>query len=158
VAGDNDIEPTEYIVTSFHDATNAIMGGYWGLGFGVITNDDNAVLPGAVSVLEGASGSTTLLVPVTLSNPSPVTVTVQWNTLVAVGAPAGQADPATDYVAASGTVTFAPGETSKTVTVLVNGDATAEADEYVVVSFHDATNAYVGGFWGLGFGTITNDD
>ena len=70
----------------------------------------------------------------------------------------GQADPGTDYVPASGTVTFAPGETSKTVPVTVKGDTTAETDEYIVVSFTHPTNARMGGFWGLGFGVITNDD
>ena len=116
------------------------------------------VLPGVGSVLEGNSGTTDLQVPVTLSNPSTKTATVQWTTLYVSGAPAGQADPATDYTPASGTVTFAPGETSKTVTIQVNGDTLVEPDEYIVVSFHDPTNATVGGFWGLGFGVITNDD
>jgi hypothetical protein len=31
-------------------------------------------------------------------------------------------------------------------------------DEYLVISFHDATNGIVGGLFGLGFGTIVNDD
>ena len=86
-------------------------------------------------------------------------MTVSWNTLhLGAGAPPGQADPATDYVAASGTVTFAPGETSKTVPVVVNGDTNVEPDEYVVVSFHDPSQAVMGGTWGLGGLFITNDD
>ena len=67
-------------------------------------------------------------------------------------------DPGTDYTPASGTVTFAPGQTSKTVTIQVDGDTLVEPDEYVIVSFHDPTNAVMGGFYGLGFGLITNDD
>ncbi|MGZ4707085.1 MAG: Calx-beta domain-containing protein, partial [Acidimicrobiales bacterium] len=128
-------------------------------GFGVITNDDHAtVVPGVASALEGDAGTTTVEVPVTLSNPSTQTVTVEWNTLFASGAPGDQADPATDYLPVSGTVTFAPGETTKTVTVVIDGDTVVEPDEYVVVSFHHPTNATMGGFWGLGFGVITNDD
>jgi hypothetical protein len=33
-----------------------------------------------------------------------------------------------------------------------------EIDELLVVSFHHPTNALMGGFWGLGFGGITDDD
>ena len=114
--------------------------------------------PGSGRCSKATSGTTTVEVPVTLSNPSTETVTVQWNTLVAAGAPGDQADPATDYTPVSGTVTFAPGETAKTVPITVNGDTLVEPDEYIVVSFHDPTNAVMGGFWGLGFGVITNDD
>ncbi len=159
VVGDTAVEPDEYVVVSFHDATNATIGGFWGLGFGTITNDDQpTVLPGTASVVEGNSGTTSLQVPVTLSSASTVPVTVQWATLCVSGAPGHQADPAADYLAASGTVTFNPGETAKTITIQVLGDHLVEPDEYVVVSFHDAINAGIGGFWGLGFGTITNDD
>ncbi len=159
VNGDSLVEPDEYVVVSFRDPTNAIMGGFWGLGIGFITNDDHAVvIPGFVSTAEGNSGTTTLAVPVTLSNPSTQTVTAQWTTLQVAGDRPDQADPTTDYTPASGTVTFAPGETTKTVTVAVNGDSLVEPDEYVVVSFRDPTNAIMGGFWGLGIGFITNDD
>ena len=64
----------------------------------------------------------------------------------------------TNYVPASGTVTFAPGETAKTVTVSVIGDTLVEPDEWVVVSFHNPTNPTIGGFYGLAFGDIINDD
>jgi hypothetical protein len=55
-------------------------------------------------------------------------------------------------------VTFAPGDTAKTVTIAVNGDTQIEPDEYVLVSFTNPTNAFLGGYYGLGVGTITNDD
>jgi hypothetical protein len=34
-----------------------------------------------------------------------------------------------DYAAKTGTLTFAPGETTKTITIIVNGDSKREADE-----------------------------
>ncbi len=116
------------------------------------------VVAGGASVVEGNSGTVDLHVPVTLSYPSSQTVTVQWNTVFVNGASDIQADPATDYTPASGTVTFAPGETTKTVTISVNGDTIVEPDEWIVASFHNPTNAKMGGYWGLGFGVITNDD
>jgi hypothetical protein len=39
-----------------------------------------------------------------------------------------------DYIAKTGTLTFAPGETSKTITILVNGDRLAEPNETFVVN------------------------
>jgi large repetitive protein len=116
------------------------------------------IVPSSAPVLEGNSGATSLSVPVTLSFASALTVTAQWTTLFVSGAPCCQADPATDYTSASGTVTFAPGDTAETVTISVNGDTLVEPDEYIVVSFTSPTNATLGGFWGLGFGAITNDD
>ena len=99
-----------------------------------------------------------LHVPVTLSNPSTQTVTVPWKTVFVSKTRAGQADPTTDYTPASGTVTFAPGETAKTITIAVNGDTIVEPDEYVVVRFTNPTNAKIVGYHGLGYGVITNDD
>jgi hypothetical protein len=34
------VEPDEYFVVQFGNPTNATMGGFWGLGFGGILNDD----------------------------------------------------------------------------------------------------------------------
>jgi virginiamycin B lyase len=156
VIGDTLVEPDEYIVVQFSSPTNATISGN---GSGTITNDDHAlVVPGVASVLEGNSGTTALNVPVTLSNPSTQTITAQWTTAFAPGLPGNPADPTTDYTAASGTVTFAPGQTARSVTILVHGDTLVEPDEYIVVLFGNPTNAAIGGFYGLGFGGITNDD
>jgi hypothetical protein len=116
------------------------------------------VTPGVGSVQEGNTGTTSLSVPVTLSFASSQTVTVQWNTMFWPGGDTNQADPTTDYTPASGTVTFAPGQTSASVSIPVNGDTLVEPDEYVIVSFHDPTNGIMAGYYGLGFGIITNDD
>ena len=110
------------------------------------------VVPGPASVVAPTSGSVVLAMPVELSFASVEVVTVEWHTRVVDDAAHVQA-PSTDYVEASGTVTFAPGETSATVPITVTGNSTGR-DERVVLSFTDPTNATMGGFWGLGFGTI----
>ena len=74
-------------------------------------------------------------------------VTVHWTTLHVDGL-SGEA-PVGDYGAASGTVTFAPGQTMASVPITVLGNSTG-ADELIVVSFTNPTNAVMGGFWGLG--------
>jgi Calx-beta domain/FG-GAP-like repeat len=61
-----------------------------------------------------------------------------------------------DYAAQSGTLTFAPGETTKTITVVVKGDRKLEFDETFLVNLNGATNAAITD--GQGIGTILNDD
>jgi hypothetical protein len=63
-----------------------------------------------VVVTEGNRGTRPLTVTITLSRPSSVPVSVRWTTAN------GTAVAGSDYVAASGSVTFAPGRTSRTVT------------------------------------------
>jgi Tol biopolymer transport system component len=105
-----------------------------------------------VSLLEGNSGTTPFTFTVTLSAPSTQTVTVDYAT--ADGTALAAAD--FDYVATSGTLTFIPGVTTQTITVLVNGDTLNEADETFFVNLRNATNATIA--HSPGVGTILNDD
>jgi hypothetical protein len=158
IRGDALVEPDEPIVVAFGSSTLATIGGYLGLGFGIIVNDDTTTLvPGSTSITEGTSGTRNIQVPVTLTNPSTQTVTADWATIAGASTP-GWAEPGTDYTAATGTVTFAPGETAKTVSISVKGDTLVEPDELVIASFTAPTNAKLGGYLGLGFGIIVNDD
>jgi hypothetical protein len=59
-------------------------------------------------------------------------------------------------VAAAGTLTFAPGETTKTITVSVLGDTLKEGDESFFVVLSDPTKAII--YDATGVGTILNDD
>jgi hypothetical protein len=61
-----------------------------------------------------------------------------------------------DYVAKSGTVNFAPGETSKNVTIDVRGDLIDEPNETYTVVLSSSTNATIDD--GSGLGTIIDDD
>ena len=62
-----------------------------------------------------------------------------------------------DYVAKSGTITFKPGETTKTITIVVNGDSMKEADEtFYLDLFGNSGNALF--TKNRGIGTILNDD
>ena len=132
VLGDVIDEPPAYLgewglVSFSNPSANATLDtSFYGLGiFIIVDNDPQPVIhPGVATVLEGDSGSQVVNVPVTLSNPSATPVTVQWTT-VDTGA-AGIATAGADYVAASGTVTFAPGETTASVPITVLGDVIDE--------------------------------
>ena len=63
----------------------------------------------------------------------------------------------TDNLAQSGTLTFAPGETTKTITIEVQGDSKKEANEtYYLDLFDNSSNALF--TKKRGTGTILNDD
>ena len=68
-------------------------------------------------------------------------------------------DPATegkDYAAASGTLTFAPGDTSKTLTVTLNDDDVKEKDETFTIQLDNPVNAALTDATAIG--TIDDDD
>jgi hypothetical protein len=103
-----------------------------------------------VSALEGNSGTTPFTFTVSLSPTSTQTVTVAYATAN------GTATAGSDYVAAIGTLTFAPGVSTQPLAVLVNGDTTAEPNETFVVTLSSPTNAVLGTAQGVG--TILNDE
>jgi len=62
-----------------------------------------------------------------------------------------------DYIAKTGTLTFAPGETTKTITIEVKGDSKREASEtFYVDLFGNSSNSLF--TKNRGIGTILNDD
>lgn len=92
---------------------------------------------------------------VTLSAPLATAFTVDFSTRdgdpVESPAYAGQ-----DYVAASGTLTFAPGETTKTITVQILADGITEYEEYfnVFLSNPSAPAFIIDGAWGTIYGEL----
>jgi subtilisin-like proprotein convertase family protein len=151
VNGDLTHESDETFTVDLSNTSNAGVAD--ASGQGIITNDDQVpdISIDDQSVTEGDAGTSTLTFNVTLSNPSDQTVTVDYAT---TDGTATTADG--DYVAASGAVTFNPGQTAKTVDVTVNGDLTHESDETFTVDLSSPSNGNV--LDGSGAGTITNDD
>jgi thermitase len=103
------------------------------------------------SVVEGNSGVRPSVFTVALSSPADAMVTVNFTTA------GGTATSGTDFVAQTGTVSFAPGETSKTISVDIVGDTAYESNESFTVSLSGVTgNATIKTTSATG--TITNDD
>jgi hypothetical protein len=154
VNGDTTPESDETFAVNLSNPTNATIAD--GQGIGTIQNDDQPppTPPGVsindVTVTEGNSGTTDAIFTVTLSTVSSSTVTVKYDTADST------ATAGSDYQSASGTLTFAPGQTSKTITVTVNGDTVVEPDETFFVNLSNPTNATLTDSQGVG--TIKNDD
>jgi hypothetical protein len=83
---------------------------------------------------------------VTLSEPSTSLVTVAYSTAN------GSATVGADYTTASGTLTFAPGETTRTILVKTLNDSAAEPSETFTVNLSNAVGATIAD--GQGIGTI----
>jgi hypothetical protein len=134
--GDNVREPDETFTLSLSNPTNATIGD--GTAQGTILNDDPVP---TLSVVNSSAGETpsgsAVTVRVRMSNPTAQTVTVAYATSD-VTAAAGS-----DYVAASGTLTFNPGEVEKAFDVAVIDDTLDEVPETFNVSLSNPTNATV---------------
>ena len=109
-------------------------------GVGTIVDDDAApILDVAdVTVTEGNAGDVTASFPVTLTGATQVPVTVD------VATADGTATDPSDYAAVTGSLTFAPGQTAKTVDVLVHGDTTFELGETFTLHLSNPTAATIG--------------
>jgi len=102
------------------------------------------------SVLEGNRGTRRLDLTVTLSQSSADSVTANYATAN------GTAVATQDYAATSGTLTFQPGETSRTISVSIKGDRKREANETFSVQLSNAVGATIED--GSATVTILNDD
>lgn len=94
---------------------------------GKIVNDDSppsaSLLPANVAVVEGNSGESPLNLTVQLSKASGIQVAVSY-----VGEDVS-AKRGADYVLTDGNIVFAPGETTKILTIPILGDTSGESDE-----------------------------
>ncbi|MDI6734175.1 MAG: Calx-beta domain-containing protein [Patescibacteria group bacterium] len=103
-----------------------------------------------VSTLEGNIGTTPFIFQISLSGISNVPVSVSYAT------EDGSAKMPQDYVATTGIIVFAVGETEKAITVYVNGDTVFESDETFNILLSDAVGSNI--INGTGIGTVRNDD
>ena len=103
-----------------------------------------------VSVVEGFDGTVSATFTISLSAPSASTVTVSAVTHDVT------ATALKDYAPKSATVSFSPGQTTKTMVVGVKGDVRDEPNETFTFDLSSPTNAIIAD--GQGVGTIIDDD
>ena len=150
IRGDRLGEADESFVVKLRGAKNAKIAD--GTGVVTIRDDEPRISIGDAIATEGNAGATLLTFTVTLSAAYDEAVMVNYATADGTATTADS-----DYLAASGTLTFAPGETTKTFTVEVLGDTISEGDEYFLVNLSVASsNSLIGD--GQGQGTLLGDD
>ena len=159
-AGD-DADTMDDSVSLTHGATSAdtVYNGIGIAGVTVTVSDNDAgeeplPLVSVADVKVREDPGAVLAFQVTLDRASRETATVDWETLNGrgnAGAKAGQ-----DYVAASGTLVFAPGETVKSVNVAVLDDAHDEGQEVMLMYLWNPVGAIIAD--AVAKGTIKNSD
>ena len=130
---------------------------------GAVCTDDGRTFTNAIATLiQGPPGlavadaevqeapNAILAFAVTLNRPPSGTVTVDYATSD------GSATAGSDYTRTNGRLTFAAGETEKTVSVPVLDDAHDEGSETLTLTLSNPSGAYLAD--GSGVGTITNSD
>lgn len=152
IIGDTTYEPDEQFNVVLSDPTVATLSNSSAVG--TIQNDDPQPFFSISdeSVVEGNSGTTNMVFTVSLSNPSYQATSVDYSTSDGTATTADD-----DYEANSGTLNFAAGQTSQTITVQINGDTNSETDENFFINLTNPTNATLG-LGDTGTGTIQNDD
>jgi hypothetical protein len=151
VKGDNKFEANETVLLSLSNPTGGAATGGTNPAL-TITNDD---APPSFSIddvthNEGDAGTTAYVFTITKTGNTALDAGVNFQTAD------NTATAGTDYQSQTGTLTFLPSDTTKTVTVLVNGDTTIEPDETFSLNLSGASNATISDSQGVG--TITNDD
>jgi hypothetical protein len=156
INGDTKVEGNESFNVNLTGATNGATISK-GVGVGTITNDDVAPVAGSVSIndaqiVEGNSGTQLLNFTVTRSGGT-AAFDVNYATQDGTATVADN-----DYVNVPTTALhFNAGDTTKTVSVTINGDTKVEGNESFNVNLTGATNGATISK-GVGVGIITNDD
>ena len=149
ITGDRVAEPTEKYFVNLSAPTNAGISD--GQGVGTILDNEPRIGINNVSKKEGQGNTTQFVFTVTLSAAYDQAVTVTYATAN------GSATAGSDYQSKSGTLTFAPGVTSMTFTIIVIADKSKEASETFYVNLSGASgNSLIDDAQGIG--TILNDD
>jgi hypothetical protein len=138
IVGDTTDEFDETFTVNLSNLSNAAPGVLTGTG--TILDDDPmpTVSVGDVSVPEGDAGAANATFTVSLSAPSGKPIDVDY------ASTDGTATAPSDYAGVSGTLSFAPGQTTKTVDVAVSGDTTYENDETFGFSLSNLVNVAPG--------------
>ncbi len=131
-------EDNETVLVTLANPVNADLGARPAHTFVILDNDRPPVLSFQDHFSSGSEGNLVLDFIVKLSVPSERTITVHF------GVTGGTARLGIDYLFSSGTLTFLPGETSKTISLTLIDDAELELAETVRLGLSGFVNALVG--------------
>ena|GEM_PF-1454822 len=139
IAEDSLDEPDESIVVSLSSPVHATLGSPSSHTHTILDNDAAPSVAFSSASSSGAESSTPAQLTVTLSAASGKPVTV--NYAVTGGTASGSG---VDYTLASGSLTFNPGQTSKTIDIAIVDDAVDENAETIQVTLSSPANASLG--------------
>ena len=144
------LPPVEQLVRQFYQIGEGGGNRPASVTVAVVSDDDPAVSIGDAEAPE-AGGSMVFTVTAPANDEE---MTVDWATSDASGT--GAATAGEDYTAANGALRFAPGETSKTISIEILDDGIHEADETFTVTLSNPTGIVLGS--AAAAGAIRDDD
>jgi hypothetical protein len=150
ILGDTLAEPHEQFIFRVSSPTNATLGDITDGIIKILDDDPPIVSIQDLTVAEGNLATKTVNVTVKLSQSDTKTVTVNYATVD------GTAIAGSDYVAASGTLTFAPGVVTKLIPITITGDTVGEPTKQFFIDLSQPVAALLG--QARATATITNDD
>ncbi|MEC4891718.1 MAG: Calx-beta domain-containing protein [Oscillatoria sp. PMC 1051.18] len=149
VKGDTAVEDDETFFVNLNNPVNAFVAASQGKA--TIVNDDAPALSiNNVTISEADNQVATATFTVNLNEISTEEVRVEYATAD------GTATTNNDYTPTVGTITFNPGETSKTIAVEVRGDNLVDAEETFFVNLRNSVNANIAASQGKA--TIINNE
>jgi NAD-dependent dihydropyrimidine dehydrogenase PreA subunit len=149
VNGDTTAEPNETFFVNLSNCVGCTITDSQGVG--TITNDDTVpqISINDVTQSEGNSGTSNFVFTVTRSGDTTGVSSINFAT-------ANVSAKSTDYTAKSGTLSFAAGETTKSISISVISDTNREKRETFNVNLSNPIGCTISD--SLGVGTILNDD
>ncbi|HEY0074570.1 MAG TPA: Calx-beta domain-containing protein, partial [Abditibacteriaceae bacterium] len=152
VTDDTSLEADETVnLTLITPSGSAVLGTQNTALLTIADNESVLSIADATSAIEGSAAEPgTVTFELSLSPASNQSVTVDYTTTN------DSAQAGSDYAAKSGTITFEPGQTSRSVTISLIGDALNEATETFVVTLANANGATITDAQAVG--TISDDD
>jgi len=158
-------EADEALVLQLQNAIGADISTTQGSATVVIVSDDPlpqlALSATPLEVVEGNSGARTVTFEVTRSGDLGGASSAQWAIKGAATDGSTQGANTADFAAGqalAGTVSFAAGETRKSITVLVQGDTLVEPNEAFTITLDGASNAAIAAGKGAVTMVVKNDD
>lgn len=133
LSNDSSVEGDETFTVALTNITGtaAILGSY--TNSTVTIKDNDSVFNVLTNAMSAAENVGTTVVTVRRTGGVVATATVQF------ASANGTATAGTDYTANSGTLTFKPGETNKTISIKITNDTAAESDETLTVTLSNPT-------------------
>lgn len=132
---DNMFEADEYFIVNLVNVPGIALGDREAWAW-IVNNDPLPTMtPENLTIMEGTGGATTAYVVVRLSNPVQDGASVNYTTK------SSSARAGSDFLSATGTLYFQPGETVKTIPITILSDSTKEGTEEFFVAFSSATKA-----------------
>ena len=137
IANDLTLEPTETILLALSSPSGASLGSVPTSTLSIVDNDVPSV-SFQIATKSVTEATTSASFTVLLSGASSQSITVRY------ALSGGTATSGADFSPVNGTLTFAPGETSKAITFTVVNDLLDENDETVLIALSAPTNSTLG--------------